>query len=114
MAGATEADGTSVPLVAALNEFGTSKAPPRPFFRNAIADGEKRWPVNLVTALKNNNYDSLIALSLVGRNMQEDIQGSIRKLWSPPLADSTIARKGFDKPLIETSTMLNSVTNRVK
>ena len=42
---ATYPDGTSVALVAALNEFGTGKIPPRPFFRNMVAIGPAMSPL---------------------------------------------------------------------
>ena len=114
MSGATyQEDGTSVALVAALNEFGTSKAPPRPFFRNAIAANSDKWPVNVATALKANGYDPAKALDLVGQEIQEEIQDSIRSNTPPPNAPSTVARKGFDKTLIDTGFMLDSVTHRV-
>ena len=32
---------------------------------------------------------------------------------SPPLAPATIARKGSDKPLVDTGLMRNSITSRV-
>jgi hypothetical protein len=106
-------NGTSVALVAALNEFGTSKAPPRPFFRNAIAANSDKWPVNVATALKANGYDPAKALDLVGQEIQEEIQDSIRSNTPPPNAPSTVARKGRDKTLIDTGFMLDSVTHRV-
>ena len=45
LAGATYPDGTSVPMVAALNEFGvpSRNQPPRPFFRNMIAAKSNEW-----------------------------------------------------------------------
>jgi len=45
LAGATYPDGTSVPLVAALNEFGvpSHNQPPRPFIRNMIAKEQDHW-----------------------------------------------------------------------
>lgn len=122
--GATEADGKSVALIAAFNEFGVpSKGqPPRPFMRIAIARGSPNWPNNLAVALKRYNYNAAAALSLVGLKIKEDIEQSIRDLTSPPLAASTIAKKsrgrvrkiagvlGPAKPLIDSATMLRSVT----
>lgn len=114
MGSATEADGTLVAAVAAFNEFGTGTIPPRPFFRNAIAKNSTKWPINLGTALKNNDFDAAKALGLVGQEIQEEIQESIRSNTPPPNAPSTVAAKGFATTLIDTSTMLNSVTHRVK
>jgi hypothetical protein len=114
--GSTEADGTSVPLIAALNEFGVpSKGqPPRPFFRRAIRAHADSWPAGIAFQLKATNYDVDKTLRLTGEVIKGQIKQSILDLKSPPLAQSTIDRKGFDKPLIETATMLNSVDYEIK
>ncbi|MDN5158227.1 hypothetical protein LVK59_28730, partial [Escherichia coli] len=41
------------------------------------------------------------------------IKESIRAFESPPLSPITIARKGFDKPLIDTGDMQKSVSYEV-
>lgn len=107
--GATYPDGTSVPMVAAFNEFGTAKAPPRPFFRNMVAEKSGDWPKAIAALLEANNMDAARALALTGEAIKGQLQQSIRDLDSPPLAQSTIDRKGFDKPLIDTGVMINSV-----
>ncbi len=113
MGNATEPDGTSVALVAALNEFGTGTIPPRPFFRTMIAEHASEWPINLAVALKKTNYNAAASLGLVGLRIRDQLRKSIRDLKTPPNAPSTIARKGFDDPLIDTSTMLKSATLKV-
>lgn len=112
--GATYPDGTPVPMVAATNEFGNpaNNQPPRPFFRNAIAEHEGEWQEAMATLIENSG-DTRGALSLLGEIIVDDIKESIRTLDSPPLSPVTIARKGFDKPLIDTSNMLNSVSYEV-
>lgn len=112
--GATYPDGTPVPMVAATNEFGNpaNNQPPRPFFRNAIAEHEGEWQEAMATLIGNGG-DTRDVLSLLGEIIVDDIKGSIRQLDAPPLSPVTIARKGFDKPLIDTSNMLNSVSYEV-
>lgn len=112
--GATYPDGTPVPMVAATNEFGNpaNNQPPRPFFRNAIAEHEGEWQEAMATLIANGG-DTRDVLSLLGEIIVDDIKGSIRQLDAPPLSPVTIARKGFDKPLIDTSNMLNSVSYEV-
>jgi hypothetical protein len=112
--GATYPDGTPVPMVAATNEFGNpaNNQPPRPFFRNAIAEHEGEWQDAMATLIANGG-DTRDVLSLLGEIIVDDIKESIRTLDSPPLSPVTIARKGFDKPLIDTSNMLNSVSYEV-
>lgn len=114
--GATEADGTLVALVAAFNEYGvpSHNQPPRPFMRRAIAKNDKKWAYQLGLALKATNYDVVKSFNLIGLRIKEDIEASIQELVSPPLAQSTIDAKGFEKPLIDTSTMSKRVTYRVR
>lgn len=113
--GATYPDGEPVATIAAANEFGRpeSNQPPRPFFRNAIADNRERWAKGFGVLLQQGRPVDQ-ALALTGEVIRSDIQGSIRKLTDPPLADYTVAKKGFDKPLIDTSHMLNSVDYEVR
>lgn len=111
---ATYPDGKPVALVAAWNEFGTSSAPPRPFFRNMVAAKAKGWPKGIAESLKRNDLDVEKSLLQAGEGIKGQLQTSIRDLVTPALAPSTIRRKGHDKPLIETAHMLNSVDYDVK
>lgn len=115
LAGATYPDGTSVPLVAAINEFGapSRNQPPRPFFRNMIADKSPEWPDAAAHLLLANNYDAAKTLGQIGEAISGQLRQSIRDLTEPPLKPSTIRGKGFDKPLIQTGHMLASVSYEV-
>lgn len=112
--GATAPNGDSIPLRAALDEFGTSKAPPRPFFRNMVAAKSDSWPEGIATALKAHDYDATKALALAGEGIKGQLQQSIKDTNSPPLAASTVKRKGFDKPLIEHGDMIRAVDYEIK
>jgi hypothetical protein len=113
---ATYPDGTSVSLVAAINEFGAPSRgqPPRPFFRRMIAAKSGEWPKAIEGLLKANDYDTKRVLALMGEGIKGQLQQSIVDLVEPPLKPSTIARKGSSKPLIDTGHMLNSVDYEVK
>lgn len=114
--GATYPDGTSVPMVAATNEYGvpSHNQPPRPFFRIMVEAHRKEWPKEIAEDLKFTNFDAAKALDLMGQRLKAEIQDSINELMSPPLAPATIKRKGFAKPLIDTAHMSNSVEYEVK
>lgn len=112
--GSTAPNGDSLPLRAALNEYGHGNVPPRPFFRNMIAAKSKEWPDAIAGLLKSTDYDVEKTLTVTGVAIKGQLQQSILDLWSPPLAASTIARKGFDKPLIEHSDMINAVDFEVE
>src|SRR5271156_112418 len=113
---ATYPDGSSVPLVAAINEYGapSRNQPPRPFFRRMIAEKSPEWPGAIASLLAANNYDASVTLDKVGAAVKGQLQQSIIDLVSPPLSPVTVKRKGFDKPLVETSHMLKSVDYKVK
>lgn len=111
--GATYPDGKPVALVAAWNEFGTGTAPPRPFFRNMIAAKKDEWPKGIATQLKATDYDVQLTLDRAGFAVAGQLRQSIVDLVDPPLAPSTIARKGFDKPLIDQGIMLAAVDHEV-
>lgn len=103
--GATYPDGTSVPTVAFFNEFGTSKSPPRPFFRRMIAAKSPGWGNSMAKAAQATGYDSARTLAIMGEGIKDQLVASIVSLTSPPLKPSTVQRKGFDKPLIDTGVM---------
>ena len=107
----TYPDGTSIPLVASINEFGAPSRgqPPRPFFRRMIAEHSAEWPAALAADLKASGNDTQLALTRAGFGIGKQLRQSIIDLEDPPLAESTIKRKGFAKPLIDTRAMLNSV-----
>jgi hypothetical protein len=158
MEGATEPDGTSIPMIAALNEFGgtvtiparettlhrslneatgefrksgrfvrrgqsnfatthtvpayTVTIPPRPFFRSMIAKESPHWGADLGRLLVANGYDADHALDQMGESIAVELQQSIRDFRTPANAPSTVARKGFDDPLVDSSNLLKSVTHR--
>ncbi|MCK1076360.1 hypothetical protein MX032_10595 [Enterobacter cloacae subsp. cloacae] len=114
--GAKYPDGQSVPMVAAANEYGdpAMNRPPRPFFRNMIAEKSPEWPQDIAKIAEATGYDAETMLGMMGEHIKGQLQGSIRDLMEPALSPVTIARKGFSKPLIETSHMLNSVDYDIK
>jgi len=102
--------GTTVAEVAAANEFGdpAHKRPPRPFFRNMVAEKSPTWGKSLSNILKLNNLDVDKSMALMGEGIRGQLQESIRTFTTPGLAESTKKAKGFDKPLIDTAHMIQS------
>lgn len=95
------------------NEFGTIRDPSRPFFRTTIREQSPQWGVKLGQAIVAMNFDGTKALGLLGQSMRDDIESSIAQWDSPGNAESTIARKGFDKPLVEKGDMQHAVDYKV-
>lgn len=110
LAGATYPGGQSVAMIAAIQNFGAPAAgiPPRPFFSNMIVTSSPGWGPSLATILKANDYDSAKSLDLMGDGIAGQLRQSIIDTNAPPLAKSTIARKGHAKPLVDRGHMLNS------
>lgn len=114
--------GAWVAGVAKANNDGTYGGPARPFFdtnvdRNATpADplGKRTQTLlrNLVAGTMTNKTSTSDAAAL-GKHLQESLQQEILDFAEPRNADTTIERKGFNDPLIETGTMYDSVEYRV-
>jgi hypothetical protein len=105
-------DGTSVATVAYKNEYGFKNIPSRPFIRTTVREQKAAW-VELTKKGIKAGYTLEHTLNLVGASMQTEIQYSIT-IWSdPPNAPSTVAKKGFQKPLIDTSLMRDSIKYEV-
>lgn len=116
MEGATYPEGTPVAAVAFWNEYGvpSHNQPPRPFFRQMIAAESPTWPGKMAKLAKATDYDGDRVLALMGEDIKGALQKSINDLQAPALTPSTVEAKGFGKPLIDTSHMLNSVSYEVK
>ena len=106
-------DGTPVAAVAYWNEFGTSTIPSRPFFRTMIAKESPSWPAKVASLAKSTGYDSSKVLALMGNEIADALKESINEWTEPPNAESTIKRKGFNKPLTDTSKMREAPSYRV-
>lgn len=87
----------------------TVTIPPRPFFRQMIAAKSPGWGASMAKVLKAADCDLDVALGRMGEGIRGQLQGSIRDFTTPANAPSTVAQKGFNKPLIDTGHMLNSV-----
>lgn len=114
--GSTYPDGTSVPMVAALDEFGTEKSPPRPFFRNMVAAKSGEWPQAISAALKDNDYDADKALELTGEGIKGQLQQSIVDTMGPPLSPVTLMlrkMKSENPNLVVTGATVGEAARRV-
>jgi len=109
--GATYSDGTSVAMIAAIQDFGAPSVgiPPRPFFRNMIAAKKGEWPKAMADLAKAHNYDGEVVLKLMGEGIAGQLRQSIVDTNEPPNAPSTLRGKKGTKPLVDTGMMLQSV-----
>lgn len=113
--GSTYPDGTPTAMVAAIQNFGAPARgiPPRPFFSNMIVDCSPQWGDELAKVLKAANLNGALALSRMGERIAGQLRESINQTNAPPLSPLTVARKGFDKALIDTGHMWNSIAYEV-
>jgi hypothetical protein len=90
--GATYPDGTPVATVAAIQEFGAPRAaiPPRPFFRNMIADKSPGWPEAVSKLLRANGMDVHRTLAMTGLAIAGQLRDSIVALTDPALSQVTL------------------------
>ena len=81
------------------------RIPPRPAFRTTIEKQSPEWGDRLGKALVATDYDGERSLRLLGQSMRDDLESSIAQWSTPENAPSTIARKGFNDPLVDKGDM---------
>lgn len=87
--------------------------PSRPFFRTMIAENANGWGSILAAQIAGGtSVDG--AMQELGKIMIDQLQSSIRAMQDPPNAKSTVRKKGFNNPLIDTGMMLKSVSSEVR
>ena len=109
-------DGTSIAQVAAINEFGASDIPERPFMRQSFEnhEGELQAVCDAAQRLVSSGGSAEQALQQVGVVAKGLVQDEIVNGGFAPNAESTIKKKGSEQPLIDTGTMRQSVNFVVK
>ena len=108
---AQEEDGTDICEVAAYNELGTEHIPARPFLRKSVDENANK--INSFMKAKVRDLTQGVSgeqvLKEIGIFQKDFIQEKITSGGFAPNADSTIAKKGSSKPLIDTGRMRQSV-----
>ena len=109
-------DGTSIAQVAAVNEFGASDIPERPFMRQSFEnhEGELQAACDAAQRLVSSGGSAEQALQQIGVVAKGLVQDEIVNGGFAPNAESTIKKKGSEQPLIDTGTMRQSVNFVVK
>lgn len=98
--------------IAHWNEYGTMRIPARPAFRQFMAgDFSAQAGSQLTEDLKaaDTPEGCELALARFGERMAEGLWQAIDHFMIPPNAESTVKKKGFNKPLIESGHMRDSV-----
>jgi hypothetical protein len=120
-------DGTSVALVAVVQEYGSTKRkiPPRPFMRTTQQENAQQWKEDarqLASAVAAGHMPPDALMEGLTQKAEGAIRQTISKVLSPPLSERTIAArarrhskgKASAKPLVDTGYLLNTLTSQVK
>lgn len=116
--GATYPDGTSVAMVAAIQNFGAPAVgiPPRPFFSNMVAEKQDEWGPALAKLLEANDYDLEKSLDQLGLGIEGQLRESIVNTNEPALSDVTLMlrkMKSQDQSLVVTGATVGEAARRV-
>lgn len=108
-------DGTSLVMVAAVNEFGSLELniPERSFLRWTVVNKRKTfsrfWNAQVAEELLKGELKPQTALRLLGQLAQKEVQKRIVSLREPPNSDETIERKGSSNPLVDEGLLRQSI-----
>lgn len=106
---ATYPNGLEVAKVAFWNEVGTVNMPARPFLRNTFANKNKDWSELAKRIFVGTNYDLKRTWGMLGEKVVDDLKDAVTNFQTPANAESTIEKKGFNKPLVGTGVMRDSI-----
>ncbi len=116
--GATDSEGTSIPLIAATQNFGapTRGIPPRPFFSNMVRDKSPAWGAQMGAALNATDFDGEAALGLMGEGIAGQLRQAIIDTVRPPLSPVTLMLRKMrseDQTLRVTGATVGEAARRV-
>jgi hypothetical protein len=95
-----------------IHEFGTEHIPPRPFLEPAMTNSRASLSAlnrDLLLKILHGEMTKQVALGRLGTHGQVLVQQQIRSVYTPPLKEATIKRKGSSKPLIDFGQMMQNV-----
>jgi hypothetical protein len=116
--GATEADGTSIPMIAAIQNFGAPSVgiPPRPFFTNMVEQHKDEWGEQMSALMDYHGYDAGKVLNLMGELIGGELRQSIKDTNEPALSPVTLMLRQMraDNPnLVVNRTVVKQAADRV-
>jgi hypothetical protein len=119
--GNEDRDGITMIELAAIHEFGSPAAgiPQRSFIKSAFEDAtaihaQKIMMGKSIKAVIEDRLTPDQALDLLGLWGVSRIKKGIKKGIEPANADSTVAKKGSSKPLVDTGRLLNAIAHKVE
>lgn len=107
-------------LIAHWLHYGTKRMPARPYVDRAIATMQKRagdlMKKAIADLIDGRAHTVVDALAPVGAAAVDEVTHEIDTAteWAAPLAQSTIDRKGHDRPLVDTGTIRKATTYTIR
>lgn len=110
----TYSDGMSVYDVACINEYGSAdgrRPPQRAFIESTVKRESQHWQQLLANEFLTAIQSGTLTLTHIGEQVKADVIKTIDDNLHPHPnnAKSTIEKKGFDHPLIETGLLRDSI-----
>jgi hypothetical protein len=109
---AKHAASITVAQAAFWTEFGTSRSPPRPFFRSTIRRNSGTWGRSLARYLRGSGFNARVSLDKLGVLIGGQVSESILA-WPADNAPITVAIKGFNHGLVDHAVMSRAVDHEV-
>jgi hypothetical protein len=104
-------DGVTALFKATVNNYGLG-VPKRPFMKVAFMQNLRKYKKTIRDRIGKVRQEKL--LSMIGSIGEGDVRKTIQNFKSPPNSAATIARKGTDNPLIDSTHMFSSVSYSVE
>lgn len=116
--GSTYPDGTSVPMVAAIQNYGAPAAgiPARPYFTDMVKEKSPDWGESLGKLMKDHGYNAEQALDVMAQGIKEQLQDAIVDTNSPALSQVTLMLRKMrseDQGLVVTGKTVGEAARRV-
>lgn len=110
-------EGVTVGDIATFHEFGTQTVPARSFIRGWFDERQDFIQKTLVSRMRAavaGHLTAQQALDQMALAFEGDVKRRIAQRIPPPLAESTIKRKGSSVPLIDTGQLRNAIRAKVE
>jgi len=117
--GSTAGGDLTLVELAVIHEYGTDSTPERSFIRSTLDESRGEYKVlsrHLAKQVIGGKITADQALQAIGAWGSGKIRTKMARgpHIPPPLKQATIDRKGSDRPLVDTGTLMNSVTSQVE
>ncbi len=103
--------------VATIHEYGLGNCPERSFIRSWADENQAKNRITIekvMGAVVSGRLSVKQSLDAIGLRFVAEMQARIVAGIEPPLAESTIARKGSSTPLIDTGQLKSSIRHKVE